>query len=172
MNQERVEPETAAHAPVVSLRPAGPEDEEFLLAVYASTRADEMALVPWTDEQRRAFVQMQFAAQSREYQRHYPAAEHSVVMADGEPVGRIYVAREREAIKILDVTVLPAHRRCGFGTTLLRELCAEAKRTGLPLHIYVESFSPSLRLFARLGFEVVEESGLHRLLVWRPPAEG
>ena len=33
----------------VIYRPRRPEDEEFLLRLYASTRADEMAMVAWTD---------------------------------------------------------------------------------------------------------------------------
>ena len=35
-------------------------DRDFLLAVYASTRADEMAIVPWTDQEKKDFVRLQF----------------------------------------------------------------------------------------------------------------
>ena len=49
--------------PKISLRPVQPADAPFLLEVYASTRTSEMALVPWTDEQRHAFISSQFAAQ-------------------------------------------------------------------------------------------------------------
>src|SRR3712207_8583920 len=43
-----------------------PSDDEFLLDVYASTRSEELAPVPWTDEQKRAFLRMQFDAQRGE----------------------------------------------------------------------------------------------------------
>jgi hypothetical protein len=40
--------------------------------VYAGTRAAELTAVPWTDEQKAAFVQTQFAAQARHDREHYP----------------------------------------------------------------------------------------------------
>ena len=51
--------------PLLSLRPIAPDDEELLFRVYASTRAEELAAVAWTDEQKAAFLRMQFAAQHR-----------------------------------------------------------------------------------------------------------
>jgi hypothetical protein len=46
-----------------TLRPVQEEDEALLLEIYASTRADEMALVPWNGAQKQAFLHMQFSAQ-------------------------------------------------------------------------------------------------------------
>src|SRR5581483_1581951 len=57
----------------VSFRDVGPEDVPLLFALYASTREAEMALVPWTAEQKRAFVEMQFAAQQQGYANSYPS---------------------------------------------------------------------------------------------------
>ena len=83
----------------VTLRPVGPADEAFLLSVYASTRADEVALVPWTDEQRQAFVRMQFAAQQEHYQKTYPEADHDIILLAGRPLG-LYIARGEREIRI------------------------------------------------------------------------
>jgi len=47
----------------ITLRDASVEDEGLLLEIYSSTRAKEMALVPWSDPQKEAFVKMQFQAQ-------------------------------------------------------------------------------------------------------------
>jgi hypothetical protein len=46
----------------VTLRAVMPDDERFLCQVYAATRSSELAIVAWTDDQKTAFVQMQFAA--------------------------------------------------------------------------------------------------------------
>lgn len=46
----------------ITLRDADPNDAGFLFAVYASTRVEEMALVPWSEEQRQGFLKMQFDA--------------------------------------------------------------------------------------------------------------
>lgn len=148
----------------ISLRPATGADDDFLLSVYASTRADELALVPWTVEQKDAFVRMQFEAQARHYAAEHPQANHDILCADGSPVGRIYLDRSGEEFHILDITVLPQHRNVGTGSFILRQVMDEARRTGKPVTIYVESYNPSLRLFTRLGFQKVEEKGFHLLL--------
>jgi hypothetical protein len=51
----------------ITLRPVQETDEEFLASVNASTRADELKHVPWSQEQKDVFVRMQFAAQKRHY---------------------------------------------------------------------------------------------------------
>jgi RimJ/RimL family protein N-acetyltransferase len=152
----------------VTLRTAAPEDDAFLLKVYASTRADELAQVPWSEEQRRAFLRMQFDAQLLHYRTHNPAATYDLILLKGEPIGRLYVARREREIRILDITILPEYRNRGIGTPLIKELMAEAALAGKPLNIYVESFNPSLRLFERLGFVKTEEDdGINRLMEWR-----
>ena len=66
----------------VTLRAATPDDEPFLARVYAGTRAAELAAVPWTEEEKAAFVQMQFAAQARHYREHYPDTSFDVIVLD------------------------------------------------------------------------------------------
>lgn len=152
----------------VTLRPAVPGDEPFILAVYASTRETEMGMVPWTPEQKQAFLVMQCNAQISHYRIHYPQAVHQVVLQDDHPVGRLYVDFGPEAIHILDLTVLTAHRGAGLGTSILRDLMARGAAAGKPVRIHVESFCPSLRLFERLGFARVAENGAHYLMEWPP----
>ena len=157
LSERRIElhPVTAAHA-------------GLLLELYASTRSEEMALVPWTAEQRHAFVEMQFRAQQDHYSQFYPQATPEIVLENGRPVGRLYVDRLDREIKIIDVTVLPAERNGGIGTHLIRTLLAEAARLGKVVGIYVESFNPSLAFFKRLGFVETEQSGIHIYLQWFP----
>jgi GNAT superfamily N-acetyltransferase len=152
--------------PAIALRPVGPDDEAFLLALYASTRAAEMAMVPWTDEQREAFVKMQFAGQQAHYQKTYPAAMHQILLANDRAVGRLYVARLADEIRIIDLTVMPDERNRGIGTLALGELIAEGKQVGKVVRIYVENYSPSLSLFERLNFKPVEQQGFYLLLEW------
>ena len=154
----------------VTLQPVGPDDHDFLVDVYTSTRADELALVPWTKEQQQAFVQSQFAAQQAHYAQKYPAANHDVIVANGRAVGRLYVARLDQEIRIVDITLLPAERNAGIGSYLIRQLIDEAKGSGKITRIYVEEFNPSLRLFKRLGFSVTEQHGIHLLLEWAQAA--
>jgi ribosomal protein S18 acetylase RimI-like enzyme len=154
--------------PEIALRPVAAEDREFLFSVYASTRAEEMARVPWTAEQKAGFLNMQFTAQSGHYRAEFPAARHEIIVVNGKPAGRLYVDRGVEKLHILDITLLPEFRNAGVGTILLRRLLAEGRESGQPVTIYVESFNPSQRLFARLGFEHAGEQGFNWLLRWSP----
>ena len=79
--------------PAITLRPARDRDREFLYRVYASTREDELAVVPWTDAQREEFLRMQFTAQDSHYHTHFPDATYDLVLRDGQPIGRLYVDR-------------------------------------------------------------------------------
>jgi ribosomal protein S18 acetylase RimI-like enzyme len=151
----------------VTLRPVVAEDESFLYQAYASTRADELALVPWNEAQREAFLKMQFTAQQQDYRARYPSATHDIILLNSIPVGRIFVDRRDQAIHILDITVLPEHRNKGAGTTLLKRLMSEAADSGKSVTIYVESFNPSCHLFERMGFLKIAEDGVNYLMQWR-----
>src|SRR6185369_11026995 len=101
---------------LVTFRPVTADDERFLIRAYGSTRLEELALTNWDDAQRDAFVQMQFAAQQAHYRQTYPKGEHLIVLLDEEPVGRLYVAEIEAEIRIIDITMLPEHRKAGIGT--------------------------------------------------------
>jgi ribosomal protein S18 acetylase RimI-like enzyme len=154
--------------PTVRLRPVQPSDQAFLLELYASTRADELAQVPWTDEQKVTFIAMQFRAQSAHYAQHYPGAQWAVALADDAPAGRLYVWRAEKEIRIMDLTVLPAFRGRGIGTLLLSSLATDSDASGVPLTIHVERGNPARRLYERLGFVEAEDKGVY-LFLRRPP---
>jgi len=152
----------------ITLRDVLEEDEAFLRQVYACARAEEMALVPWSDEQREAFLRMQFDAQHSYYHAQFPDADYKIILLDAEPIGRIYVHRTEE-VRVLDITILPAYRNRGLGSAMIRELMAEGAREGKAVSTWVEHFNPSRNLFDRLGFSQIQEDGYNLLLEWSPP---
>ncbi len=152
----------------MTLRPATGADRDFLLRVYAGTR-DDVGTLPWPEEQRREFVAMQFAAQTADYEARFAEAEHSVVLVDGVPHGRIWVDRNDTEIRLLDVALLPERRNRGTGRVLLERLIAEAQQAGKPLrHSVYTTNVQALRFYERLGFEVVEDFEMYVLMEWRP----
>lgn len=150
-----------------SLRPALPEDEPFLLALYASTRADEMDAWGWIGFQRDVFVRVQFQAQARHYAA-LPGVMHSVVQAEGKDVGRLVVARTPEEIRLVDLVFSEAARGRGLGTELFRAYQREAATAGLPLRLTVRDGNPAERLYVRLGFVRTGINGPHVAMEWRP----
>lgn len=156
-------------AMTVTLRPITPEDEAFLFEVYAAARREELAQAPWDDAQKHAFLTFQFNAQHQHYQREFAGATFDVVLDGPTPVGRLYVDRRADEIRILDIALLPAHRGRGIGKALLGPLLAEAEAAGKPVRIYVESHLPRARgFFERLGFIEAEDHGVSVLMAWRP----
>lgn len=158
----------------VTLRRVTPEDEEFLYAVYASSREDEVAQVEWPEGMKEAFLRMQFNAQRTDYDQRHTDAEYAVILVEGRPAGRIWISRPGDEIHLLDIALLPEFQNCGVGTVLLRRLMDEARREGLPLRHYVFILNTeALRFYERLGFTVVRESGgAYRYMEWVPPVEG
>jgi ribosomal protein S18 acetylase RimI-like enzyme len=152
----------------IGLRDASATDEPFLYTVYASTRAEELALVDWDDAQKSAFLQMQFAAQHRFYHEQYTGAVYQLILCDGAPAGRLYVARWAEEMRIMDLALLPEYRNRGIGSRLLQRLLAEATDAGKRVTIHVEHNNPALRLYTRLGFRPLADRGVHLFMEWVP----
>jgi len=141
----------------------------MLRRLYASTRADEMAMVLWTDEQKRAFCDMQFDAQDRHYRAHHPEAHFDMVLVDGEAAGRLTVDRGDRAVHVIDIAILPEFRNRGVATALLTELQEEARATDQPLVLQVEVNNRAAELYRRLGFVETRALGLHLEMTWRAP---
>ena len=151
---------------MITLRSIAPEDDAFLARVYASSRAEELAVTPWSDEEKAVFCRRQFDAQSAYYAVNYPGASFQVIEREGAPIGRLYVARWEKEIRIIDITLLPEFRGSGVGTKLLRDLQEEARAVGKSLTIHVERFNRALQLYQRLRFEQVEDKGVYLLMRW------
>lgn len=150
-------------------RPAEAGDREFLFEVYASTRTEELAQVPWPEAQKRAFLFQQFEAQDHEYRRAYPDGVFSVIVVGGERVGRLYLRHAASDTRIVDLALLPGARGRGVGSALLSELALDADRRHRSLSIHVEVFnSGARRLYERFGFALAEDKGVY-LLLHRPP---
>ena len=152
---------TRAAAAGLTFRAATDADLPFLAQVYASTRTEELALVPWSDAQKAAFLDMQFRAQHVDYRKNSANAEWLVILRGGEAIGRIYLERGERQHGIIDITFLPGHRGRGYGTALLQDLIDEAAAARRAVSIYVEKHNPARRLYARLGFRQIDGHGLY-----------
>jgi GNAT superfamily N-acetyltransferase len=152
----------------ITLRPITDDDQEFLYRLYASTREEELAQVDWDAAQKEAFLRMQFRAQHNYYQEHYTRATFDVIEVDGEPAGRLYLDEREDEIRIVDIALLPSFRNRGIGSGFMQTILARAESLGLPVRIHVERYNPAMRLYDRLGFRQIGDTGVYYLMERSP----
>jgi GNAT superfamily N-acetyltransferase len=161
-----------AAAAGLTFRPITDTDMAFLARVYASTRLEELRVVPWSELEKAVFLQTQFDAQHAHYQKHYTDTDWLIILRGDEPIGRLYLARWQRQHRVVDITLLPAHRGAGLGAAILRDLIDEAAAAGKALTIHVEKINPALRLYRRLGFVKAGDEGIYDLMRWKRGSEG
>ena len=139
------------------------------MSLYAETRAAELALVPWNDEQKQAFIVHQFNAQHDHYRTHFPEASFDVILVEGRPAGRLYVLRDPEQMRILDLSLDPEFRSKGVGGDIIRGLMNEARESKRPLRINLEMNNPQVPVFTHWGFlRTTSDDGFRWLYEWLP----
>jgi len=131
-----------------------------------------VARTPWSEEEREQFLAWQFEAQHKHYLEHYPDCELLVIEEEAIgrriAIGRLYLDRWDEEIRLVDIALLPEHRGKGKGGAILGRILAEGEERGVPVSIHVESENPALRLYERLGFRHVDTNGVYHLMRWDP----
>jgi GNAT superfamily N-acetyltransferase len=136
-------------------RPAAAEDDAFLRELIASARPD----LP------DPLVDLQLRAQRREWEARYPGSRDELILVEGGPVGRIWVAWLVDACVLVDMALLPAYRRSGIGGRIVGEVLDEADRRRVPARVTVErTNAPSLAFCAKHGFAEIDGDAVHVVL--------
>ncbi len=147
-------------------RTCGPEDDGFLLELYASTRQD-VAQWGWSAAEKETFLRMQFEAQRRAYQSQSPQADWRIILEGDRPIGRLIVEQRPREINLMDIALLPEQRNRGLGARLIQKVMERAAQLDLPVRLCVRKENPgALRLYERLGFVVVEEMEMDFMMEW------
>jgi len=156
----------------IKFRKMRPSDQRFLHRLYASTRADEMMQVPWSEEEKVQFLKMQFEAQHKFYTEQFTKADFLIVQLEGKSIGRIYLDHREDEIRLIDIALLPEHRGQGLGGKLMQDILAAGREVGKAVRIHVEQFNPAIHLYDRLGFQKIGDEGPYSLLEWTPESCG
>ena len=149
----------------VVLREVTPTDEPFLLEVYASTRREELAGLGWDENQKQAFIRMQFISRERAY----PRVDDRIIIFNGCSIGRIMIDRNETSILLRDIALLTEYRNAGLGSRLIRDLMKEAASCGKSLQLHVLETSRAVRLYERLGFSRTGADAAYLEMTWTPP---
>ncbi len=152
----------------IAFRSITEHDREFLYQVYASTRLEELAQTAWTPEETDNFLHQQFEFQHRDYAKNYTSADFELILSDNNPIGRLYVDRRDNDIRIIDIALLPHYRRRGIGSKIFKDLTTEADEQQVCLSLHVETNNPILPFYERLNFKNKELRGVYYFME-RPP---
>jgi N-acetylglutamate synthase-like GNAT family acetyltransferase len=156
-----------ANLNAITLRAELPEDEPLVFELYSSTRQAELDAMGWSNEMRASFLTMQFKAQQRGYRSEFSQAAFQIILVNNQAVGRMVIHRTSDAIQLVDLVILPERCNGGIGTALITGLIKEAAAAQKPLRLTVLQGNRATRLYQRLGFTKMGESGLYVEMEWR-----
>jgi ribosomal protein S18 acetylase RimI-like enzyme len=149
----------------LSLRPITPDDEAFLMELYASARTDVQAWISG-DKEKAVFLEMQYRVQDQYFRSQHPGADYSLIQSGKRNIGRLYTAKTDREIRVLDITLLPEYRNRGIGGSVISGTLEEAKNAHLPVRLMVERFNQARTLYERMGFQIIEDAGTHYHMEW------
>lgn len=144
---------------------AGPADRAFTRALVAADVEDLLRDAPAAV--RAVMVALNVDGRRAQHARRHPRAQELVLLRGGEPVGALLADWSHPTtLALLDLVVLPAHRRQGIGGEVLAATCAAARGAGRGVRLAVFYDSPARRLLRRAGFRPLAEDGLDLVYGW------
>jgi ribosomal protein S18 acetylase RimI-like enzyme len=163
-------PATRIESAACLLRPAGPEDAEFLFRLFAESQ-EQLSQLLANEELWKSLVAMQYRGRQMTYSVEYPCAVDSILCLesagqDALPVGRLLVDRQPDCWRIVDIAVLAAYRGKGLGGWALKNLMRECSGTAGRLALRVKPENPAWRLYERLGFRTTGDDATGSEMVW------
>lgn len=148
-------------------RPARAADRPLLLEVFAESR--DLALQALPPQVLATVMEQQFSAQEASFAARTPEIEDLVILAaDGAPCGRLVLQDAADALRVVEVAILPSHRGAGIGAEVLRQVQARARIADRPVELAAHRGSPVLGLYRRLGFRVTAQDESRCSLRWTP----
>ena len=136
----------------VQARPAMAGDLEVLFAVYGKAlRGFIEGLWGWDD-----------AWQRRDFNRHFHAADITVVTEAERVVGYVQVENHADALWLRMIALRPEYQGWGLGGSLLRQVIEKYNVQARDVALVVFKNNPGARRFyERFGFRVEEEKAMH-----------
>jgi len=125
-------------------------------------------MTPLTPEQKEHLLRFQFRAQWSSYTQQFPNSCYHIVLIDGKPCGRLWVAPGERNLHLVDIAMHPSVQKKGVGTVIVQQVQQQAQQLRVPLTSMVDRFNPgSLRFHKRLGFTIVREDQMNYYMEWQ-----
>jgi ribosomal protein S18 acetylase RimI-like enzyme len=133
-------------AVAVSLRPATESDGAFLFDLFVCTMKGVIQQTwGWDERWQRA-----------NFSRRFNGCDVSVIVADGRPIGGLFLEHRTDNTYIHEIQILPEYQNRGIGSAIIRGVIDRAASRGVPVGLSVVPANPrALQLYERLGFAVI-----------------
>lgn len=138
----------------VELRPARPDDYDFLYRLHQASMKEYIAQVWGWDE---TWQQNYFA-------QHFDPTVSQIIRLRDQDNGVVSILERETEWFINLIEILPEYQRHGIGTAVIQTILDEGKRQGKPVALQVLKINPAQKLYARLGFTLVGETETHYLM--------
>ncbi len=137
----------------LTVRPAAPQDADFLRTLFMAVQRPSFAAVPLSDAQLTQMLDMQYQAQTQSHAAAHPDAVDHLLLKGKMSVGRLSAKRTAAGIHLIDFAIVPDHQAKGIGTSVLKAVCAHAHEQGHGITLQVFKGNSAQRLYQRLGFK-------------------
>jgi len=140
-----------------------------LRALFADSRMADLALTPWTREEKRAFLDRQFTLQHQHFAKVHGRGDFRLIQQAEQIVGRFYFDRSGTDWILVDILLAAPLRGAGIGGALIDWLQREAARAGAAkVLLSVAHDNPrAQRLYSRRGFTETEAvAATHARMEW------
>jgi len=133
------------------LRPATDKDGDWIYRLKVMTLKAYVAQTWGWDE----------AYQRERFRQRFDPSSYQIVVVDGQEVGVIQVEWRETEVFLGNIQIAPECQGRGLGSSLIRDVLAEAESVRLPIVLQVLKVNPARRLYERLGFVITEETATH-----------
>ncbi len=156
---------------MVTLRPVHAGDEPFIFRLFASSRPDLEWITGINQDVKDSLIYQQFRCEQKQTFKDYPEGDFYIVLMGEEPIGHLYIHRGMKVIRIIAVSLLPEYRGYGIGGKLLAGILEEAAGAWKLVRLQVAWYNSAARnLYEKMGFVVVEDTGVYCEMQWTPPS--
>lgn len=154
-------------SPDFNLRPVQEHDQDFIAALYRSTREDLLGL-PMDPIFIDNLIRSQQQIHALGVQQQYPNAQTNVLEYQGQLLGRMVFEHVAGDIRLIDIAVLPSAQRQGLARYMLQYLqqLADTHQASLSLRVFKNNLK-ARELYLSAGFQLVGEDEVSEQMRWR-----
>ncbi|MGR6771304.1 GNAT family N-acetyltransferase [Pectobacterium brasiliense] len=141
----------------ITLRPATPEDEQFLFELRRATMDEHL---------HKAGVIADDSAHWQRIKYHYNDAY--IVLMGSERIGLFKRYKGANEWTIIQIQILPAYQGQGIAAWLLNTFLQQADEANVPVTLSVLNGNRAITLYQRVGFKIVDNDDIALKMKRRP----